>query len=86
MASVTSPARIFDEIADLIASEPDRETLLAYRPSQPALDRASELLQKNREGSLTADEQHELDQFTQAELFLRLVKARVRKRIREGHE
>ena len=83
MSSVSTPIRIFEEIADLIASRPDHETLLAYRFSPAAQERASELLEKNRQDSLTEDEREELDEFTQAELFMRLVKARVRKQSRE---
>lgn len=82
MASVSTPVRIFEEIADLIASRPDDQTLLAFRPSLAAQERASELLEKNRQDSLTEEEREELDQFTQAELFMRLVKARVRKQNR----
>lgn len=79
MATVGTPIRIFEEIADLIASVPDRDALLAYRPSTVLQERASELLVKNREGTLTADERLELDEFTQAELFMRRIKARLRK-------
>lgn len=40
-------------------------------------ERAEELLEKLKDGSLSTEERMELDQFEQAERFMRLVKARI---------
>jgi hypothetical protein len=52
--------------------------LLNYHPPVPVQERARELLQKSKSGSISADEQWELDQFEHTEMLLQLIKARVR--------
>jgi hypothetical protein len=78
MASLQSPLRILEEIAELFASDPRPQEILAFRLSDATVQRASELLELNRNGQLDHELVHELDQFEQAELLLRLVKARIR--------
>jgi hypothetical protein len=67
-----------DEIAALVASQPTRDALLAFRPSPSSQARMSELLDLQRQRALGVDEVRELDQFMQAEMLMRLVKARLR--------
>jgi hypothetical protein len=76
----TAPARstLFDEIVKLFASAPSAENILQFRPSQASLDRAGQLLELNRKNALDDASRAELDQFEQAELLMRLVKARIR--------
>ncbi len=77
--SIASPPVIFvDEVANFLASQPSREELLEYRPSEIAEHRLDELLSKQRESNLSRDESLELVQFQQTEILLRLVKARLR--------
>jgi hypothetical protein len=78
MSTVQSPIRVLEEIADLFASGPGRDEVLNFRLSSSTEQRARELLEREREGSLSFDERRELDQFEQAELLMRLVKARLR--------
>lgn len=78
MSSVESPSRIFEEIAMLFASAPTASEILDFRPSEQTRKRASELLQLNRDGRLDDQLAQELDQYEQAELLMRLVKARIR--------
>ena len=66
------------EIADFLASCPSAKQLLQYRPSAEVQKRAHQLLEKNRDGSITKYEQWELEQFEFTESLMRLVKARVR--------
>lgn len=66
-----------EEIADFLASSPAPEEVLRFRPSPQARERAEELLEKLKDGCLSAEERTELDQFEQAERFMRLVKARI---------
>jgi hypothetical protein len=65
-----------EEIAEFLASSPIIEELLKYHPSEHIQQRASELLGKNRESRITAEEQQELDQFAQAEAFMQLVRVK----------
>jgi len=77
--SIASPPVVFvDEVANFLASQPSREQLLAFRPSETAEQRLHELLTKRRECSLSHEESLELAQFQQTEILLRLIKARLR--------
>jgi CBS-domain-containing membrane protein len=78
MSIVEAPSTLFDEIATLFASGPTPQDVLDFRPSDAAIQRASELLDLNRRDELDEDLRHELDQYEQAELLMRLVKARIR--------
>ena len=78
MSSVESPSLIFEEIASLFASAPSPQQILEFRPSDRTSKRASELLELNRSGKLNEKSTAELDQYEQAELLMRLVKARIR--------
>lgn len=78
MSTVEPPIHVLEETAELFASSPSPEQILGFRFSTATQQRASELLQRQREGSLSPDEQRQMEQFEQAELLIRLVKARVR--------
>jgi hypothetical protein len=78
MPVLESPLSLFDEIADFIASTPSAQRILEFRPSAAVQERASELLAKLKQESLSPEEEVELDQYEQAELLMRLVKAKVR--------
>ena len=78
--SVGHVPRVLDEIATLLASNPSRDQLLEFQPSDDVRQRAQELLQTGNSSSLSPDEQRELDQFEQAEILMRLVKARLHSR------
>ena len=78
MSSVESPSKIFEEIAALFASAPTADQIVKFQLSEYTKRRASEVLQLNREGRLDGKLAGELDQYEQAELLMRLVKARIR--------
>jgi hypothetical protein len=86
MTSTQTPSQIFDEIAALFASDPRPQQILAFRPSESAVQRASELLELNRHGRLGQEQREELDDFERAELLMRLVKAKLRARQDAGEE
>jgi hypothetical protein len=77
MASIPSTFGAIGEIADFLASGPSPEELLQFRPSLQTQARAEELLEKLKQGCLSADERAELDQFEQVERLMRFVKARI---------
>jgi hypothetical protein len=70
---------IYDELLDLLAENVDAKRLIAYRLPAARQADLDALLQKNREGKLTAEEAAELDAFEQLEHVVRLLKARVRR-------
>jgi hypothetical protein len=60
MSSVShlSPA---EELAAFLARRPTPEEIATFRLSDSALERVRELIEKNKDGTLTLDESHELD-------------------------
>jgi len=78
MATVESPTPLMVELADFLARGPSPQKLLKFRPSKAMQRRARELLARLKDDRITDKEKCELDQFVQAELLMRLVKARIR--------
>lgn len=76
--------RSYDEIVDFFAAGTTPEALLAFRPSAEATQRVAELVAKSTEGSISPEEQSELDDYLQLEHILILAKARARLHIRLG--
>jgi len=78
MSTAQAPSGLFEEIAAFFASAPSAEAIANFRPSRASVERASELLELNRKDMLDTAAQEELKQYEQAELLMRLVKARIR--------
>jgi len=72
---------IYDEIIDLIAGGATPDELANFRLSPDAQARAHELLERNREGVLSARDSAELDHFTQIEHMLGLIKVRAQQAV-----
>jgi hypothetical protein len=64
------------DVLETLASLPTPEEILALRPSAALQDRIEELLEKNRSGSLSADEQRAWEQYQYVEHLVRLARAR----------
>ena len=77
MSTVQAPVRFVKEFAEYLASAPNEDELLSFRPSKAAQKRASELLAKQNAGATTPQEQRELDQFYDLEMVMRFVKAQI---------
>jgi hypothetical protein len=60
-----------EEVAEFLASCPSPEELLTFRPSDRAIQRFNALLAKSKTGSLSTDEEWELDQIEHVELPIR---------------
>lgn len=76
MTTATQP-QVFEEIAEFLTRFPSREKVLAFRPSAETQARASELRWKSKSGTLSDEEQDELQDLGRAELFVRMLKARL---------
>jgi hypothetical protein len=59
------------------AESADAQRVLAFHLSDQKQARLDELLEKNREGTLTGEESTELDAYERFEHLVRLLKARV---------
>jgi len=68
---------IYDELVDLLIESADAARVLAFRLSPQAQARVEQLLAKNREGALTADDAAELDEIERFEHVVRVLKARL---------
>lgn len=66
------------EVVDFLLTRPTDEQILAFRLSTETQALASELLEKNREGTLSRDERYELDKLLHLDTFMTLLKAKLR--------
>jgi hypothetical protein len=79
--------RVYDEILDQIALSTGPQDIVSFHPSEAANERVGELIRKEKEASLTADETAELDEYLRLEHIMRMVKARARLHLsRRGDE
>jgi hypothetical protein len=66
------------EIIDFIASGTTPQAVVEYRPSPEAQHHIAELIAREKDGTLSAEEKSELDHFMDLEHILRVAKARAR--------
>jgi hypothetical protein len=82
--TLREPSRLFDDVLDLLSSTPTPEQIIEFQPSAPLRARVSELLERQRDIGLTAEEQAELDEFAQLNHFMSMLRARARKRLADN--
>jgi hypothetical protein len=69
---------IYLEFVDFIAGGTTPQDVVDFCPSAEAQERVSELIEREREWQLTADETAELNHFLEIEHLLRMAKAKAR--------
>ena len=69
---------LYMEFIDLVAAGSTPEDVINFRPSLEAQERLSELLERNREGTLTEEESAEMDKAVTLEHIVRMAKAKAR--------
>ena len=74
--SQTDHIEAYIEIIELFPNGSYPQKIVSFKPFQASKQRVQELLEKNKSGSLTSDEDAELDDFGQIEHLMRFVKAR----------
>jgi len=74
----------FEEIVKFIADAAGPEKLGAFKPSNAAEKRVTELLAKQQQDSLSASEREELQLFVQLDHVMSLAKAKARARNRSS--
>ena len=72
--------RVYEEIVDFIAGGSTPRDVAAWSPSEQARERVSLLLDGQKAGTLSPDEQDELSHYLQLEHLMRLAKAPARGR------
>jgi DNA replicative helicase MCM subunit Mcm2 (Cdc46/Mcm family) len=68
----------YDELIDFIISRGSPRDVIDFEASEPTKRRVWELIQREKESRLTAEESSELETFMQLEHIMRLAKARAR--------
>lgn len=74
---------LFDEITDFLMSQPTIEDIIAFQISETLNKRLHELLDKNSEETITADERSELDMFLHYGHILSMLRAKARLKLLE---
>jgi hypothetical protein len=72
------------EIIDFIAAGTTPQAIVDYRPSLEAQQRVAELIEREKEGGLSTEEQSELDHFIDLEHILRMAKGRAQQILISG--
>lgn len=71
----------YEEIVDFIASGPSTRAVAEFQATPEQKARIAELLRREKEGALSAEEKGDLDHFAELEHLMRLAKARARERL-----
>ncbi len=80
--SVAQEKTVSDVVTDFLGSAPALHEIAAYRLPDDLQQRAHTLLDKNREGTLSAEERAEMEEFRQIDHLLTLIKAKARLRLK----
>ncbi|MBZ0304197.1 MAG: hypothetical protein K8J31_30965 [Anaerolineae bacterium] len=72
MAIASSP--VYAEVYEFLLSAPTPAQVIAFHASEATQDRVQVLLDANRDRTLTADEEAELDEFQQVNHFVSMLK------------
>jgi hypothetical protein len=71
---------VWAELIDFLTSTPTPEAILAFQPSDPLEQRLIELLERNQQTILTAEERVELDEFLRMNHFINMLKIHARQK------
>ena len=70
--------KAYQEVVDFIAAGTTPQNVIDFRPSKAAQERVEDLLAREKDGELSAEEKSELDHYLQLEHLMHLAKARAR--------
>jgi len=68
--------KAYEEVIDFIAAGTTPQNVIDFRPSEEAQARVEDLLEREKDGTLSSAEKSELDHYLQIEHLMRLAKAR----------
>lgn len=71
----------YDEVVSFFASGPEREAIAEFRLSPATVERVRALLHKKSAGTLTAEEEEELDECVQLDRLITLIRSRARQQL-----
>ena len=70
--------RAYEEIIDFLAAGISPRSLIDFRPSEAVRSRLADLIERQKDSGLTAEESSELQHYLQLEHLMQLAKARAR--------
>lgn len=73
---------LVQEVITFLARGPEPKEIVAFRPSEGSVERVRELLDKNRQGTLTPEEEAEMDGIESLNHLFTLIKAHARLHLR----
>jgi hypothetical protein len=79
-----SATKSYEEIIDFIASGTTPETVVAFHPSDEVQRRVTELVERSNQGSISDEDQSELEDYLQLEHIMIMAKARARQHTQLG--
>jgi hypothetical protein len=71
----------YDEFVDFIAGGSTPQSVIDFRPSEETKTLVADLIRRQKNEELSADESAELNHYLQIEHLMRLAKARARQRL-----
>jgi predicted transcriptional regulator len=71
-----------EEVLAFLSRGPQPQEIVAFRPSRQSVERIRELLDKNREGKLTTEEEAEMDCIQSLNHLFSLIKVHARQHLR----
>jgi uncharacterized protein (DUF433 family) len=77
-------AKSYEEIIDFIAAGTTPETVVAFHPSDGVRSRVADLVERSQNGSISAEERSELEDYLQLEHIMIMAKARAREHTQLG--
>lgn len=80
---IAERSAVYDDLLDVLVETSNGERILSFRLSPDQQARLDELLERNRQDTLTNEESGELDDFERFEHIVRLLKARALQQRRE---
>jgi hypothetical protein len=78
------PRTILGAITDFLATNPTPQEIIDYRFPPDLEARAQDLLERNGEGELSADETQEMYDFMRADELMSLLKAKTRLKLKKA--
>jgi hypothetical protein len=71
----------YEQILEFLAAGPSAQEIIAFRPRPEVQERFSQLLEANRQRTLTPQEEEELDHYIHIERMMALLKAKAYHRL-----
>lgn len=78
-----SPTKSYEEIIDFVAWGTTPSAVLAFHPSADVQRRVAELVERSKEGSISAEDESELEDYLQLHIII-MAKARARQHAEIG--